>query len=46
MVLPVEMDDSHREAYNSLYNSARAAFKAALAEGESEVNTGDDCGIT
>lgn len=33
----VEMDDSHREAYNVLYNSARAAFKAALAMGESEV---------
>lgn len=33
----VEMDDSHREAYNTLYNSARAAFQAALAMGESEV---------
>eukprot|EP00903_Cladosiphon_okamuranus_P011919 g11195.t1 len=33
----VEMDDRHREAYNTLFNSARAAFKAALAEGESEV---------
>lgn len=33
----VEMDDGHREAYNTLFNSARAAFKAALAEGEAEV---------
>ncbi|CAN0086644.1 unnamed protein product, partial [Sphacelaria rigidula] len=33
----VEMDDNHREAYNALYNSARAAFQAALAMGESEV---------
>ena len=33
----VEMDDGHRDAYNTLFNSARAAFKAALAEGESEV---------
>lgn len=37
----VEMDDSHREAYNVLYNSARAAFKAALAMGESEVGWRD-----
>lgn len=34
----VEMDESHRAAYNALYNSARAAFRAALAVGESEVN--------
>ncbi|CAN0458572.1 unnamed protein product, partial [Ectocarpus sp. 12 AP-2014] len=33
----VQMDDGHREAYNTLFNSARAAFKAALAEGEAEV---------
>lgn len=33
----VEMDDAHREAYNSLFNSARAAFRAALAEGDGEV---------
>ncbi|CAN0292008.1 unnamed protein product, partial [Hapterophycus canaliculatus] len=31
------MDEDHREAYNALFNSARAAFRAALAEGESEV---------
>lgn len=34
----VEMDESHRAAYNALYNSARAAFRTALAVGESEVN--------
>ncbi|CAM9404773.1 unnamed protein product [Pylaiella littoralis] len=34
----VEMDDGHREVYNTLFNSARAAFKAALAEGESEAS--------
>ncbi|CAM9468043.1 unnamed protein product, partial [Ectocarpus sp. 8 AP-2014] len=33
----VQMDDGHREAYNTLFNSARAAFKAALADGEAEV---------
>ncbi|CAN0019727.1 unnamed protein product [Laminaria digitata] len=31
------MDECHREAYNALYNSARAAFKVALAVGVSEV---------
>lgn len=34
----MDMDDAHREAYNALYNSARAAFRAALAVGESEVS--------
>lgn len=29
----------HREAYDALYKSAQAAFRAALADGESEVIT-------
>ncbi|CAM9189972.1 unnamed protein product [Ascophyllum nodosum] len=33
----VEMDRTHREAYDALYKSAQAAFRAALAVGESEV---------
>lgn len=33
----VEMEGGHREVYNTLYSSARAAFKAALAMGEAEV---------
>lgn len=33
----VEMDERHQEAYDALFDSSRAAFRAALAAGESEV---------